>query len=150
LFFFFVEKYYFNAFNTKNSDLNLLTIHGKSRFPGLYIWTPQGKKLLVRIREGCLLVQAGKQLEWLTGGKIKAGFHEVVVVPETIEAMKSQSEKQRPLWRISSTLFAHTASDQILKPLPPFIEQNPQCKNYPAILAGQQVQEELEFIRLSQ
>ena len=67
-----------------HTDLNFLTIHGKSRFPGLYVWTPQGKKLLVRVRDGCLLVQAGKQFEWLTGGTVKAGFHEVVVVNETL------------------------------------------------------------------
>ena len=33
--------------------------------------------LQVRIPEGCLLLQAGKQLEWLTGGAVRAGFHEV-------------------------------------------------------------------------
>ena len=61
-----------------------MTIHGKCRFPGLYIWTSDNKKLLVRIRDGCLLAQAGKQFEWLTGGVVKAGFHEVVVTEETI------------------------------------------------------------------
>jgi hypothetical protein len=29
-------------------DLSFLTIHGKSRFPGLYIWLRTGKKMLVR------------------------------------------------------------------------------------------------------
>lgn len=29
-------------------DLSFLTIHGKSRFPGLYIWLRNGKKMLVR------------------------------------------------------------------------------------------------------
>jgi len=67
-----------------HTDLNFMTIHGKSRFPGLYVWTSDDKKLLVRIRDGCLLVQAGKQFEWLTGGAVKAGFHEVVVTDETV------------------------------------------------------------------
>ena len=31
----------------------------------------------MRIPDGCLLIQAGKQMEWLTGGAVKAGFHEV-------------------------------------------------------------------------
>lgn len=31
----------------------------------------------VRVPEGCLLVQAGKQMEHVTGGRILAGFHEV-------------------------------------------------------------------------
>ena len=60
-------------------DLNFLTIHGKSRFPGLYVWTREGKKCRVAIPDGCLLVQAGKQIEYLTGGHVLAGFHEVVV-----------------------------------------------------------------------
>lgn len=28
--------------------------------------------------DGCLLLQAGKQMEWLTGGHVKAGMHEVI------------------------------------------------------------------------
>lgn len=38
-------------------DLNFLTIHGKCRFPGLYIWLKDGRKMLVRVPDGCLLVQ---------------------------------------------------------------------------------------------
>src|SRR5690606_10224784 len=59
-------------------DLSFLTIHGKSRFPGLYIWLRTGEKMLVRVPDGCLLIQGGKQLEILTGGYIAAGDHEVV------------------------------------------------------------------------
>lgn len=58
-------------------DLNFLTIHGKSHFPGLCIWLKSGQKVPVRIPDGCLLLQAGKQLEWLTAGDVQAGFHEV-------------------------------------------------------------------------
>ena len=87
-------------------------------------------------------------MEWLTGGSIRAGFHEVVVIPDTLEAIKRQSEKTRPLWRISSTLFSHIASDQILKPLSPF-EHSPTASDYPPIHAGQQVEEELNFISLA-
>ena len=58
-------------------DLNLLTIHGKSRFPGLFVWLRDGRRIPVRIPEGCLFIQAGKQLEWLTGGHVQAGMHEV-------------------------------------------------------------------------
>lgn len=49
-------------------DLNFITIHGKSRYPGLYVWTREGQKMAVKVPEGCLLIQASKQLEWLTGG----------------------------------------------------------------------------------
>ena len=62
-------------------DLNFLTIHGKSRFPGLFVWLRNGKRVAVRIPAGCLFIQAGKQLEWLTGGYVKAGMHEVSHTP---------------------------------------------------------------------
>lgn len=69
-----------------HSDLNFLTIHGRSRYPGLNIWARNtGKRIPVKIPEGNnLLVQAGKQLEHITGGLIKAGFHEVVVNEQTL------------------------------------------------------------------
>lgn len=28
--------------------------------------------------DGCLILQAGKQMEWLTGGHVQAGMHEVI------------------------------------------------------------------------
>jgi hypothetical protein len=90
-----------------------------------------------------LLVQAGKQLEHLSGGLIKAGLHEVVVSqatvevcvsptgkiemicllyiykhsPQTIEKRKTQYP-ERPLIRISSTFFWHLSSDYDLVPVP--------------------------------
>jgi isopenicillin N synthase-like dioxygenase len=42
-------------------DLNFLTIHGKSRYPGLYIWTRKGKRVAVAVPEGCLLIQVSSQ-----------------------------------------------------------------------------------------
>lgn len=39
-------------------DLNFLTIHGKSRFPGLFIWLRDGRRVAVAIPDGCLLLQA--------------------------------------------------------------------------------------------
>jgi isopenicillin N synthase-like dioxygenase len=69
-----------------HSDLNFLTIHGRSRYPGLHVWARNtGKRIPVKIPPGNnLLVQAGKQLEHITGGLIKAGFHEVVVNDQTL------------------------------------------------------------------
>jgi hypothetical protein len=32
-----------------HTDLNALTIHGRSRFPGLYVWTRDGSKRAVKI-----------------------------------------------------------------------------------------------------
>lgn len=86
-----------------HDDLNFLTIHGRSRFPGLNIWLRNGRKMEVKVPLGCLLIQAGKQIEWLTGGECRAGMHEVVVTNHTIEAFNRASEQNRSLWRVSST-----------------------------------------------
>lgn len=43
-------------------DFDLLTIHGKARFAGLFAWLNTGEKFLVKVPEGHLLLQAGKQL----------------------------------------------------------------------------------------
>lgn len=37
-------------------DIAFLTVHGKSRFPGLYIWLRNWKKVAVSIPKGCLLL----------------------------------------------------------------------------------------------
>jgi isopenicillin N synthase-like dioxygenase len=132
-----------------HSDLNFLTIHGKSRFAGLHIWTRSGQKLLAKIPDGCLLVQAAKQLEYLTGGAILAGFHEVVVVEETIRSVEQQKLRGRPLWRISSTLFYHLASDHILEPLSPQFKDSESSQKYPSMYVGEQVQKELGFLELA-
>jgi isopenicillin N synthase-like dioxygenase len=133
-------------------DLNFLTIHGRSRFPGLFIWTRDGKKLQVKVPAGCLLLQAGKQFEWLTGGEVLAGFHEVVVVPDTVAAIDKAKKEGRSLWRVSSTLFGHIASDNTLEPLPKFAEGlDKETKDkYPSVKAGTQVQQELNMIKLGQ
>ena len=71
-----------------HTDLNFLTIHGRSRYPGLNIWARNtGKRIPVRFPPTgrYLLVQAGKQLEHISGGLIKAGFHEVVVNDATLQ-----------------------------------------------------------------
>jgi isopenicillin N synthase-like dioxygenase len=128
-------------------DLNFLTIHGRSRFPGLNIWLRNGKKMDVKVPVGCLLIQSGKQLEWLTGGECLAGMHEVVVTKRTLEAIALAKEQNRSLWRVSSTLFSHIASDATLKPLGHFAEAA-NAPNYPPTYAGEYVEQELSAINL--
>lgn len=128
-------------------DLNFITIHGRSRFPGLFIWTRAGKKLLVKVPQNCLLLQAGKQFEWLTGGQVLAGFHEVVVTPETVSAIEKTKTEGKSLWRVSSTLFSHIASDNTLEPLDKFRTKE-SLEKYPPTKAGTQVQQELAAIKL--
>uniref|UniRef100_A0A7C8Z1X4 Non-haem dioxygenase N-terminal domain-containing protein n=1 Tax=Opuntia streptacantha TaxID=393608 RepID=A0A7C8Z1X4_OPUST len=128
-------------------DLNFLTIHGRSRFPGLSIWLRNGEKVEVKVPVGCLLIQTGKEIEWLTAGECIAGMHEVVVTRRTLEAIRLASEQNRSLWRVSSTLFAHIASDAVLKPLGHFAD-SPLASNYPPMFAGEYVEKELAVINL--
>ena len=44
------------AFAGFHYDLNFITIHGKSKYPGLFLWTRDMKKQPVKIPEGCLLL----------------------------------------------------------------------------------------------
>jgi hypothetical protein len=128
-------------------DLNLLTIHGKSRFPGLFVWLRDGRRVAVVVPDGCLLLQAGKQLEWLTGGHVRAGMHEVVLSPAASRAAEEAKKDGRSTWRVSSTLFAHVASDQILRPLGHFANEA-LAADYPPTPAGKQVESELSVLQL--
>lgn len=86
-------------------------------------------------------------MEYLTGSYIRAGFHEVVVTHETLKTIERRAAKQESLWRVSSTLFGHIASDYVLQPLEVFATQKSK-EMYPPILAGEQVQQELNHIQL--
>ncbi len=131
-----------------HDDLNLLTIHYKSRYPGLHAWLRDGTKFAVKIPTGCLLVQAGQQLEYLTAGHVLAGMHEVVVTEATLAAAEKARAAKRPTWRISSTLFGHVASAATLEPLGHFGEREGARQAYPPVLAGEQVRRVLEQIEL--
>ena len=115
-----------------HTDLNFLTIHGRSRYPGLNIWARNtGNRIPVKMPQGnYLLVQAGKQIEHITGGLIKAGYHEVTVNEKTIETIERRKTQfpDRPLVRISSTLFWHLSSDFDLTPVPELAERARQVR----------------------
>ncbi|KAI0274981.1 Clavaminate synthase-like protein [Gloeopeniophorella convolvens] len=152
-----------------HTDLNFLTIHGRSRYPGLHIWARNtGKRIPVRFPPTgrYLLVQAGKQLEHLSGGLIKAGYHEVVVNDSTVETIQRRRTEfpDRPLIRISSTFFWHLSSDYDLAPIPSLAKRAVDAKlqganvgttiddsedtAYEPMKVGQQVQNELRHIAL--
>jgi len=136
-------------------DLNFLTIHGKSNYGGLYIWLRNGKKMKVKVPDGCLLLQSGIQFEYLTGGKVLCGFHEVVytkevqdLVNKTKEENKKKPENERKsLFRISSTLFSQIRQNVTLQPVEQFRNEQT-LKKYPPILTRDQVAAELKEISL--
>lgn len=129
-------------------DLNVLTIHGGSRYPGLFVWTRTGRRIPVVVPEGYLLIQSGVQLEYLTAGEILRGMHEVVVSEETRAAAQKIKEMGGSMWRVSSTLFAHIRSDASLKPLGHFAHI-PAAKDYGDMKAGEQVAQELRELELA-
>jgi len=99
-------------------DIAFLTIHGKSRYPGLYAWLRNGQKLQVKVPKGCLLLQAGKTFEHLTGGFVLAGLHEVIYTEQTKEAFEKAKAENRSIWRVSSTLFSHFRFNVDCSPMP--------------------------------
>jgi len=132
-------------------DLNFVTFHGKSRFPGLDIWLRDGTKFPVSVPDGCILAQAGMEMEHLTGGRVVAGWHEVLVNEKTLAAIQRAKDAGRSLWRISSTLFAHIESDAEMRPLVGTeAERTAAIAKYPPTLAGVHVENELKAINLKQ
>lgn len=128
-------------------DISLLSLHGKARYPGLHIWTKDGRRMPVVMPRGTILVQSGIQIEHLTAGRIKRGMHEVVVSPETAAAIAAANATPSSCkWRVSSTFFAHVHSDRSLKPLIPNAGME---NNYPDISAGQLVANELKELELA-
>ncbi|KAK4523490.1 hypothetical protein GAYE_PCTG60G1386 [Galdieria yellowstonensis] len=125
-------------------DLNFITLHGKARYPGLFIWTREGIRIPCKVPDGCLLVQVGAQLEYLTGGYLEKGFHEVVIT----EQAKQKAKECKSHWRVSSTLFVHVQVDSILQPLGHFQHNELAKQYYSPIEAGAQVAQELQAIQL--
>lgn len=128
-------------------DISFLTIHGKSRFPGLYIWLRNGEKMRVVVPDGCFLLQAGRELEYLTGGYIKAGFHEVVYDELTEKAVEKAKKENRSTWRVSSTMFSHIRSNAILEPLGKFSSEESR-KLYPKTTGEEYTIKEFSYINL--
>lgn len=137
-----------------HNDLNFLTIHGKSNYPGLRIWLRDGTRKTVSVPDGCLLIQAGQQLEYVTGGHVKAGMHEVIVTEKTLKVLETRLNDHggdlpaKDYWRVSTTMFGTLCHDITLKPLPPF-EHLSTAQDYPPILGGDQVAKVLKEIGMA-
>lgn len=110
-----------------------------------------------KIPDGCLIMQAGIMFEWLTGGFVLAGYHEVIYTEATKEALnkaKKEAEmgKKRVLWRISSTLFGHLRYNVNIAPLPElagFYDPDYARTKYTQMTAHEKLCEELAAINLA-
>ena len=76
-------------------DIAFLTVHGKSRYPGLYVWLRNWKRVPVKIPKGCLLLQAGSSFEHITGGYVLSGYHEVMYTEDTKRVLENVKEEMR-------------------------------------------------------
>lgn len=83
-------------------------------------------------------------LHWVP---VTLAWLQVVWSDRTKAAVQAAKSEGRSLWRVSSTVFGHVASDQLLQPLPPFLDL-PSASQYPAIKAGAYVEQELSIIAL--
>jgi len=81
--------------------------------------------------------------------QVLAGFHEVIVNTHTVAAIDKARAEGRSLWRISSTSFAHFASDTVLEPVGHFKTLEGAAAKYPPIHVGEQVAAELAAIKLA-
>lgn len=66
----------------------------------------------------------------------------------TLAAAELEKAKGRPNWRISSTLFSHVASDNILAPIAAKFAGIEGASKYTAMFTGDMVNEELKNIKL--
>ena len=73
----------------------------------------------------------------------------MVINKATVDKISAREAEGKSLWRVSSTLFGHIQSDQILEPLPPF-DTAAAKKAYPSMYTGEQVAAELANINLDQ
>ena len=89
-----------------------------------------GERFTVQVPEGHLLLQAGKQFEWVTGGYINCGYHEVIYTDKVTEAKEKAIKEGRIPWRVSSTLFSHLNLDIMMKPMGKFATPEA-IKKYP-------------------
>lgn len=97
-------------------DFGIITAHAPTRFERLSAWLLTGEKVSIKIPENHLLIQAGKQLEWLTGGYLKAGFHEVIHNREVENQVKENLKNGRSNWRVVSALYSYVQGSLRLKP----------------------------------
>jgi isopenicillin N synthase-like dioxygenase len=118
-----------------HNDISYQTFHGRGRFTGLNIWTRDGTKIAIKVPENCILIQAGRQLQYITNGYILGGFHEVIITEETEKQYYKALHEGRSTTRISSTFFSHINSDKVMQVLPQFYTEGCEEK-YPPIKEG--------------
>ena len=115
-------------------DISFLTLHPPASHKGLYLFDRKGERHAAVVPDGCLLIQAGAQLEYVTGGKILAGYHEVIVSDNISTGV-----------RVAIPFFCHLKGN--LDIITPFKTKELEAK-YPLIKKSVWLMTELEKILL--
>ncbi|MEX1063798.1 MAG: 2-oxoglutarate and iron-dependent oxygenase domain-containing protein [Candidatus Paceibacterota bacterium] len=93
------------AWACKHTDINLITVLPASTKPGLWIRRRDKVWIPGTAPEGCVIVQVGDVLQYLTGGELLSAWHEV-------RPPKSPTTEGR----FSAALFIHARPDVMLEP----------------------------------
>jgi hypothetical protein len=64
---------------------------------------------------------------------------QVLVTDAAVASIAAAKAAGRSIWRVSSTVFSHIASDQLLQPLGHFAQKPGAAERYPPTPAGLQV-----------
>ncbi|PIW37050.1 MAG: hypothetical protein COW24_02180 [Candidatus Kerfeldbacteria bacterium CG15_BIG_FIL_POST_REV_8_21_14_020_45_12] len=125
-------------------DFDRFAMHGKANFGGLIVWTRDGRRVRIRVPGNCFLCQAGAEAEYMTGGAIWKGFHEVVALPREIEVARTiRSAGGSPI-RVGSHCFSQGRSD-VMQPHPKWRTEQTLAA-YPPILASDRQAYEIRLI----
>jgi isopenicillin N synthase-like dioxygenase len=123
-------------------DFGQWTGHDSASHGGLIAWTRDGKPIRVEVPHGCVLIQAGKEAEILTGGYIQAGFHEVIATDEAIAQARTDKAEGRSPIRIAGPLFAQSGPGVVLSPRGRFATDE-RLGAYPPILSERHQADEI-------
>lgn len=126
-------------------DFNLVTAHAPANCAALFAWLRDYTRFPVTGREGCYVLQAGRQLEYVTGGRVHYGMHEGIVTEATLVFARQLLASGLDPWRISTTLFACLASDRYMYPYGPWARPHTNG-SYPRMAAGRYSAEEIAAI----
>ncbi len=99
-----------------HNDMSFATVHGPATDPGLFAWTTGGVRHPVRLPRGHLILQCGRQMQWLTGGVAHRVFHEVAAVEESRARIEAAVAKGEPYWRVATPLFLHMNTNETAEP----------------------------------
>ncbi len=120
-----------------HEDINLITLLCEATTGGLELLERNGTWRKVNALRGQIIVDSGDMLQNITNGYFKSTTHRVV---------NPDNSRER---RFSMPFFVHPRSEASLTPLPRALAKTGGSAKYPAITAGQYLEQRLKEIGLS-